>query len=394
MRHQVIERIDPVTHRRVRQLTSHPGSHHHLYFTSNSFSEDNESIMFISNCDQNSNIFKISLLDGEAQQLTDNQDGYLKSYVYYDGNLFRGLGKASVSYNPGTNQVLYIVGREVRILDVDSLEEEVISVLPKDVMTGFTHLSSDGKYACVPYVTADAFDVGGGNQMQHIKNKIHSQKIESRVLLVNTGTRESDVLFSHVGWITHVQFHPNSYEEILFNHEGGSVDQRIWLYRSGGIEKVRDESMETEPIWICHEVWSQDGNDIIYHGTKGTSGNSAQGLRSFVGRYNTQANRYIEVFYPPEMTHYGHFTLGQEIGSLLTDGVIDNRLLHSVDVDWTEQSLSWTSLCHHDSSFCIQDVHPHPIFNHEDSQVLFSSDAHAAPGVANIYIVDVGEEPM
>ncbi|GMA61127.1 oligogalacturonate lyase family protein [Alicyclobacillus fastidiosus] len=388
-KHQISERSDLVTGNRVRRLTSLPGSHQHLYFTSKSFTRDSQSIICISNQDANPNIYQMSLQDGESRQLTNNRDRYLMSYVYYDGTPFHGLGKASVSYNPETNHVLYIQGNEVRLLDVDSLEEEVISVLPNDVVTGFTHLSSDGRYACIPYIDATAFDVGSGNKMKLIKDKVQSRQLESRVLVIDTEKKISEVLFSHVGWITHVQFSPVHNDEILFNHEGGDVDQRIWLYRHGAAVKIRDESIERGTVWICHEVWAANGSSIVYHGTKCMTGKFDERSISFVGSFNLEKNNFVEVPFLPNMNHYGHFSISQDSGTLVTDGVITANMLHHCVVDWNDQSLSWTPLCLHDSSFCVQDVHPHPVFSHDGHHVLFTSDVDSVPGMGNIYIVDI-----
>ena len=396
--HTLQLREDLGTNRKVWQLTSLPGNHHHLYFTSNSFTKHNDHVLFISDMGGDSpNLFKLNLQSGEAVQLTSNNDGILKSYVYYNGNPYRGLGKASPSYNPAADTLLYLQGREVRLLDVGTMEEEVLYTLPERVMTGFTHMSTDGRYACVPYIPAEAFEVGEGNPFTLIREKVTREQIESKVLVIDTKTKTGDVWFSQVGWITHVQFHPTDPHKILYNHEGGMVEQRIWLYDHGEIKRVRDQRGTDQPLWICHEMWLQQGYGAIYHGTTGVPNDPAMSdlekkqdqITSFVGRINLETGDIAELLFPAEMKAYGHFTASSSDERLVTDGIIDANKIHLVDANWQNRTMQWTEVCNHNSSFSVQDVHPHPIFSHDDRYLLFTSDAHNERGKGNLYLVEL-----
>ena len=66
-----------------------------LYFTCSSLSADDQRIYLISDKDGHPNVYVKDLNSGVEQRLTDNRHGILKSYVYFDGNPGRGLGKAS-----------------------------------------------------------------------------------------------------------------------------------------------------------------------------------------------------------------------------------------------------------------------------------------------------------
>jgi oligogalacturonide lyase len=385
--HHIVKHRDSFQGKTIRQLTSEPGNHHHLYFTSNSFTLDNQSIIYISETQSDGpNLFKLNINSGEARQLTENSGGYLKSYVYYDGHYERGLGKASISYNPITNQLLYIQDRNIVLLEVDTFQEKIIYELPQAVITGFTHLSSDGRYACIPYISAEAFNVDENNSFVHIREKVKKEKILSHVLVVDTHTNQGKVWFTHSGWITHVQFHPFNPRKILFNHEGGKVDQRIWLYDDGEIYKIRNEDIEIRPIWVCHEVWTNQGDGIIYHGRKFNHDNQEV---QFVGQVSLEnKERFTELAFPESMQDYGHFTLNPNNQMLVTDGIINSKWLHICHAKWGENKLSWHPLCKHGSSFAVQDVHPHPIFSHDGKSVLFTSDLHNDTGKGHIYIVD------
>lgn len=398
IRHTIRIYEDERTGRSVRQLTSLPGNHHHLYFTSTSFTADNAHALYLSDPgDGSPNIYKLSLQDGHSVRLTNNGGGFMRSYVYYDGVPYDGLAKASPSFSPAAGRLAYIQGRDVLLADVENMETETIYRLPPDVMTGFTHISADGRYVCVPYIPSAAFEVGPGNPFPLIRDKVHGEGIESRVLVIDAETGRGEVRFAQVGWITHVQFHPNDPETILYNHEGGAVDQRIWLYRDGRIEKVRDQSTHTSGrLWICHEMWTRDGERILYHGTRGVPSDPAlsetagkDSVVSFVGCADPASGAYREVDFPASMSAYGHFTESGDRGRLVTDGVVDAHSLHLCEVDWEAGRLEYRRLCMHGSSFSVQDVHPHPIFSHDSRLVLFTSDAHNERTRGHLYLIEI-----
>jgi oligogalacturonide lyase len=398
VQHTITERRDPETGKLVKQLTSLPGNHHHLYFTSSSFTADRKHVLYISDDGSgNPNLYKLSLANGSAVQLTDNRNGTMKSYVYYEGNPNRGLAKASPSYNEQTNKLLYIQDNEVHLIDVDTLEEECIYRLPADVMTGFTHLSEDGCLAAIPIISTEAFQVGPGNPFSQIRMKVKEQGIQSSMLQLHTETHQCDVLFEQVGWITHVQFHPEDHRQLLYNHEGGMVEQRIWLYEQGNIRKIREQAPGPQALWICHEMWSQQGKGIIYHGTSGIPNDPAMkelsraedDIVSFVGYYDQDSNRYDEVQFPSEMKAYGHFTSNSDDSLLVTDGVIDSKSIHLLEPNWQSRTAAWTKVCTHNSSFKVQDVHPHPIFSRDDRYVLFTSDSDNEETQGNLYLVEL-----
>ena len=60
------------------------------------------------------NIFSYNLENGGFKILSDNTDGVLKSYVYFDGNENAGLGKASVTFDPVGRNIYFIQGDEIR----------------------------------------------------------------------------------------------------------------------------------------------------------------------------------------------------------------------------------------------------------------------------------------
>jgi oligogalacturonide lyase len=68
-----------------------------LYFTSPSLTVDDRHLVFIRTEDGNPNLVTRHLQTGEERYLTRNTQGWLRSYVYFDGRPYGGFGKASVS---------------------------------------------------------------------------------------------------------------------------------------------------------------------------------------------------------------------------------------------------------------------------------------------------------
>lgn len=78
-----------------------------LYFTSSSLTADDSRIVFLSDRAGHPNIFDREPRTGRERQRTANNEGYLKSYVYFDGAPYRGLGKASASLHAPSGTLFY-----------------------------------------------------------------------------------------------------------------------------------------------------------------------------------------------------------------------------------------------------------------------------------------------
>ena len=206
-------------------------------------------------------------------------------------------------------------------------------------------------------------------------------------------------------WITHVQFHPKDPDKIMYNHEWASFDcgiRRMWLYDGKNHIRLRTPSGERRADdWVCHEMWSDDGNYVIYHG-------ALAGGPAFVGRLDIRSMEYSEIPLPSEYNAYGHFTMDHE-GNLVCDGYFkfpdeikkvrenstdngpdphkkDGEYISVQKVDWEKKEITWIPLCRHESDWLGQDAHPHAIYNHKGDRVYFSSRNTAK---VKVYCADV-----
>lgn len=374
-----------------------------LYFTASSLAANDQILWFISDRTGEPNVFYRNLTTGAEKQLSQNHEGFLKSYVYFNGNPDRGLGLASISVNPKDGRVYFIQGRDLCSVDLNGAIK-VINQIPFQQVTAFMNVSADGKLICVPTTDARAleadtfkndspgYQLGDTNQKNEvitgkpdydIDERVRNENLSSYLRVFNTETG-AEVLCEKVprAWITHVQFSPIDSNIILYNHEW-AVDcgiRRLWLWNGDQHVRLRTEGEErSKADWTCHEMWQADGKYIIYHG-KYKNG------EAYVGRVSPTGADNIEVRLPREYERYGHFTAGNIHNNwLVSDGYFHpdgapvngnwgGEWISLQLIDWERRNIQWVPLCEHRSFWNCQDSHPHPIFNHSDSSIYFTSN--------------------
>ncbi|MDO4802136.1 MAG: hypothetical protein Q4A15_08215 [Prevotellaceae bacterium] len=369
-----------------------------LYFTCSSLSDDDKYLYVISNRTGSPNVFVHNMETGEERQLSRNENGVLKSYVYFDCTPHRGLGKASICLDPHRNIVYYIQDDDICKVGLDG-KITVLNHVPVDRVTAFTHVSDDGRLLCVPMTDARSLDYdpeteGSGldrRPVYNIDGRVQDENLNSYLCVYDTAT--GALLYEKripKCWITHVQFNPANPEIIMYNHEWSSFDcgiRRMWIY-----DHKKDEYWNVRKDgavdWVCHEMWSDDGNIIIYHG------GYAEGL-AMVGRYNMLTGERKEISLPADYNAYGHFTMDHQ-QVLCCDGYFkfpedikkvwnnstdngpdphkkDGEYISRVVPDWETGVLNWIPLCKHESDWLGQDAHPHPIYNHKGNKIFFNS---------------------
>jgi hypothetical protein len=380
-----------------------------LYFTSSSLTADDRTVVFIREIDGHPNLFACDLATSQARPLTHNASGSLKSYVYFDGRPHEGFGKASVSLDPITGRVYYIQGDELRCVDLDG-NTRTLATLENDEVTAFTHVSADGQVICVP--TTDGAALNGrfenNRPLYDIDARVREDGLASYLNLYDTRTGERVVRETvERAWITHVQFSPRDHRKILYNHEWASECgiRRIWLWDGSSHRALRDESDQRSlGDWVCHEMWSRDGQSIIYHGRYAGTDPVTSGAKlvfgagngpAFIGRCDADGKDLVEIPLPAEYTRYGHFTVGQG-EELVTDGYYElpddpagkagkvGAWISVLTPDWNRRTIDWRPLARHGSSWKSQDEHPHPIFDHGGRSVFFTSDVSGQRAVYRV----------
>ena len=382
-----------------------------LYFTCSSLSSDDRRLYVISDRDGHPNVYVRDLQTGLETRLTDNRNGTMKSYVYFDCQPGKGLGKASVCLDSVRNIIYYIQDNQICKVGLDGIIH-VLSRVPDGRTTAFTHVSSDGKRLCVPMTDGRCLDFdpeteGSGldrRPVYDIDGRVQEENLSSYLCVYDTASGELlyEKRIPHC-WITHVQFNPQNPDLIMYNNEWPETNcgiRRMWLYdhRSDSYVQLRTMGDDTlgNPAgyprraedWVCHEMWSDDGQYIIYHG------GYADGP-AMVGRLCLATRQYWEIALPADYNAYGHFTMDHD-QILCCDGyfkfpdevkpVFDNstdngpdphkkdgEYISRVVPDWEKGTLQWIPLCKHRSDWLGQDAHPHPIYSHRGDRIFFNA---------------------
>jgi oligogalacturonide lyase len=380
------------------RATSHTSDNEQLlYFTSTSLLNDDRHLIFLSDRTGNPNIFLRDLKTGNERQLSSNTEGFLKSYVYFDGTPYKGFGKASVTVDPQNALIYYIQGRDIIVVDTSG-NQRILAQYPAGQMTAFTHVSADGSLLCVPTTDARALDgdnILAGKPKYDIDQRVREEKLSSYLRVFDTKTGQQ-ILCERVpeAWITHVQFSPVDKRLILYNNEWPSDCgiRRIWLWDGKTHHRMRDEGDgRSKADWTCHEMWQRDGKAIIYHG-------EYKNGPAYVGRIFPDGSARVEIPLPAGWKRYGHFTEGAP-DMIVTDGYYtqpDDRKIKKdpgsglwiclLKIDWEQRHIKWIPLCRNGSSWRSQDEHPHPIFNHSLTSIFFTSDMD---GKRAVYKIDV-----
>lgn len=397
-----------------------------LYFTCSSLSRDDRRIYLLSDRTGSPNVVVRDMFTGEERVLTDNKAGTLKSYVYFDGTFNKGLGKASVCLDYSGDRIYYIQDDKICTVDLEG-RIRVLNHVPDGRMTAFTHVSADGKLLCVPMTDGRCLDFdpeteGSGldkRPVYNIDGRVQEEGLNSYLCVYNTETGE--LVYEKTVpkcWITHVQFNPRNPEQIMYNHEWPSFAcgiRRIWLYdhSKDQLIRIRTEGNDTlgnprgyerrAEDWVCHEMWSDDGRTIIYHG-------GYENGPAMVGKYELESGKYWEIALPDDYDAYGHFTM-DHAGNLVCDGYFkypwevkkvrenstdngpdphkkDAEYICKVLPDWEAGVLQWLPLCKHESDWLGQDAHPHPIYSHTGDRVFFNSRSGRT---VNVYCVSAQE---
>lgn len=368
-----------------------------LYFTSSSCLKDGRGLVFIGEENGNPNVYYREFMTGRTTRLSNNEEGTLKSYVYFNGNENRGFGKASACLDNTRGLVYYLQGRDICQVDLKG-SIRVLAQVPEGQVTAFMHVSADGKKLCVPTTDARALEAEhrpGAPTLwpeYDIDERVQKENLSSYLRVYDTQTGEQ-LLCERVAkaWITHVQFHPQNSDWILYNHEWASHCgiRRMWLWDGQYHRALRtlDQGRRIED-WVCHEMWSEDGSEIIYHGSYAESG------LYYIGRITLATGVIQEIALPKAYHSYGHFTISKD-GLLVSDGyyVPDSVLEQSTagqdyggsdfaarwisvqKVDWNRGIITWFPLGEHNSSWKTQDTHPHPIFSPDGKRIYYTTDA-------------------
>jgi oligogalacturonide lyase len=350
-----LEHRDRESGRRIRQITSHPSTHHHPFFYIPAFCANGEWLVFVSHRLGFPALFVEERGTGRLIQLTERDDfnewsihpSYDGRYIYYTAS---GSG--------------WRVG-------VDSFEEERLvdfgqrEFIPKGMVAdamGTTSLSRNDRWWCVPVKTGET----------------------AKMFIVDTSNGEYSIA-CEAPTIGHPQFHP---QDDTLIHYGGSYRERLWMvHRDGSHHELVKSRDADRKQWLVHEVWHPRRRELIV--VDWPHRLFAIDLASREERLLHAGNAWHacpswdgdKIVFDTVFPDRGLFVLNLE-----ENGATPEFLCASQS---SNEGAHWnTDHCPYDDGpitvYAPQHTHPHPTFSPDGSSVIFTSDR---TGQAQLYEV-------
>jgi oligogalacturonide lyase len=368
---------DPYSGRDVVQLTQYLGNSNHLYFTDPVWIVPNKEMVFTSDRENQSNLFRMNLDSGMVTQLTDLVGG----------------GRPDGCYS-AVNQCHYFWWKDELIeLDINSLEERVLYHLPQGFHAGGrSNPTADGRYVCTRIMEQPQQTEASISYSYSRFREFFLAKPFTQIIRIEVATGLDEVVHEDRCYIGHINTSPVLPDILTFCHEGPwrEVDQRIWglNIHTGEVWRIRSQNMDApDDVAIGHEYWFADGKRIGYHGRP----RNGAGEHIFGYRYWDNAGA-VEVRFPFSSTHFHSLdeTLIVGDGTAAFVFTSDSQARPYIQLfKWDgERYVGPRLLAYHRSTFNNQHAHPHPRFTPDGLAVIYNSDLTS---YSNIYKVEIGD---
>jgi oligogalacturonide lyase len=371
---------DPLTGRRVRQLTNSSAEDYHLYFYNPSVTPDGKYLIFLSERTGLSNLFRLDLQTGVIVQLTDARPVRAEYWPFTE--TVKGVGSCLPAIGNQGREVFYFEGTDLFAVEIENFRQRHLLSLPSDRRPSMLQANASGD--TLVFATWDETLFMERSQRayagERFPNEQFFQETKSTILRVDALTgRAEEVLCKENFWINHVHLNPYNRDLILFCHEYSRLPDRMWLL---GITNHKCEPLpgQAPDEWYEHEFWSADGERICFHG--GLSRDATQG---FCGWCSPAGIDYVKAYHSTSGRAYAHYNLHPDGQTMVTDGEARPGCLSKVHL--REGRQVFEILCRHDSYTFGDDqrCHPHPSFTPNGEGVIFSSNR---TGASNVYLTD------
>ena len=368
---------DPTTGARITRLTPTDVTCHRNYFYQKCFTNDGNHLLFGGWFDGNWNCYLLDLRTAEARQITEGA----------------GDNTFGCFLSPDDKYLYYVKGgRNLRRVELDSLEEEVVY----QVTPGYKGYGTWGSNsACTKLV---GIEVAAGDLMSLATwQEFREQFLRNprcRLISIDIAAGQSRTLLEQAVWTGHPIYRPFDDDTVAYCHEGplDLVDSRMWLINEDGsnIRRIKDQA----PGERCtHEFWVPDGSKMMYVSYLQREGHD---------RWICTADPITlknEVLMPmPACSHLmSNFdgTRAVADGSGTPQDMADTGG-HERESDPFLYLFDFTTketkrICAHKSSWreyrsSRQVTHPHPAFTPDEKRVLYTSDFEGEPAM---YLADL-----
>lgn len=365
---------DQVSGRKIVQLTAYLGHSNHLYFTDPCWIEPNKVMVFPSDRENQSNLFRLDIETGTITQLTD----------------LKGPGRPGGQFSAANQRHYYWWQGEIRELNVETFEERVIYRVPEGMSPSeWANPTADGKYICTRIMAEPPQEKAAISYSYSRFREFFHAKPFTQIVRIDVATGDVEVIHEEHCYIQHVNTSPTLPDIMTFCHEGpwDLVDQRIWglNIQTGKVWRIR--SQEENDVSIGHEYWFANGEVMGYHGRARSKGGDH--LFGWVRWDDTDRH---EVRFPFSSAHFHSLDETLIVGDGTPGTVFTGESAARPYIQlfkWDgERYVGPRILAYHRSTFNNQHAHPHPRFTPDGKAVIYNSDLTA---YSNIYKAEIGE---
>lgn len=374
------EFADRKTGRRVKKLTPDGTLAHHPYFYNKIFTRDDRCIVAVMDMGEGRQLFLLDILQETARQLTEAKE----------------IGDFTPMLSRDDHFLFYNQGRSFIKLDLDTLAAQVLYTVPQAWMPGAPALSTDNRYAVMAELYAE--DCVQGNGTWDTFEPQWKRMPRTRLVVLDIETQKAQTIHDEQYWLGHAQFRPGSNTEVSYCHEGPAhcIDARLWMINTDGTNRRCLRQQEKNEL-ITHEFWYTGGSYLSYvyrklsdaSGVNAAAAESKDKIKQSVMRICPEKGVEEAVM---ETSVYCHFITDEKNSRVVGDGQNQQEpYLFIADLYTKREEI----ICCHDTAWKTygntQDAHPHPLFNHAGTQILFTSDRDGLPG---IYLTSALEESV
>ena len=352
---EIKELKDAVTGARVVQLTGDGSDNVHLYFTSESFVDGSDRIVFGSN---RTGRFQHYLLEIKARRITQLTDG-------------AGISPTKACLGR-VGPLIYFDGPVLRVLKLDTLEDRDIYRTPEGFDAALPTCTQKGDFTAFSYRERRAVSTRTGVIYSDMAETFY-QHSHCVIMRINTGTGQPEAAWGEPNWISHVLIHPHDPQQILFCHEGGSYSsQRMFMVTLGDPRGRTSRPLYPQgPKEYCvHEYFTRQGEVGFQYEVEREG--KIEGYNCVIRPDGTWVRQYLLPGPRP-----GHI----QSNSNNTLIIGDRGFLRPTDKDGSRFMALMTHangvanlrrLCQYQPG-PTQYSHGHPVFSWDDQWVLFNS---------------------
>jgi len=365
--------LDSYSGREILRLTDYLGHSSHFYFTDPCWFNDDRSFVLTSDRENQSNLYRYDLDDGQITQMTDLQ----------------GRGRPGGCVSVANHALYYGWQGAIVELGLDTLAERVLwRETPPMRIRGRANPTADGKYVCVMVMEDQPEETTRISFSYSRFREFYALKPLTQIVRIEVTSGEAEVIHEDKRYMGHVNTSPALPGILTYCHEGpwDLIEQRMWGLdiQSGETWKVRPQEGDYS---IGHEYWFADGVHVGYHGRS-----RVEGGEHVFGHIKWDNSDWVEDHFPFHSTHF--HSLDETL--IVGDGTPAFVFSRESQARPFIQLFKWDGgryvgpkiLAFHRSTFNDQHAHCHPRFTPDGKAVLYTSDLTA---YSNMYLVEVGE---